>query len=837
MAKVFLDIVSDLGPVNDLDSGIKKVAVTAKKSGEDQKKAFQEAGKAAKGYNDVVNDPKPEQNLKKQKSAVQQLKDEIKKYESEAIKAGEGTKEFARNIALAGQKKADLKDLKEAITALDPDSVAKAFLGLGTSAAGAFALAQSGAALLGEKNEDLEKSLLKVQAAQGLLAGLQQLANTSDELAKVKIIGLQKIQLLSTNLQTAAESKNIVVRNAAIAAQAALNAVTSLGFGGVLLLVGGIATLVAGLSTLITTNETAAESQERLKKEIEQTREITDALIVTNDAYIALREEQGAKESELDKLRNASFQLRKKQINDEINANKQAREAFKKELNDQIEEQKDFDTKDLRLKIKSTQDKIKAIEDEGFLLALKLNENSIKFDTETARIENDRKKRVEDEKKKSQADAERAAQERLANLKKSYDKEVALNDITLKMQEALLKKSLSNNEITQEQYEAGLLLAKTNSLNKQLSTISQFSKKGLDLGNAAAEKEIEIINTTAQAKIDGDKKSLDFKEKVNDKIKELEKSRADFLVTLGADEFEVKKNKNEAERDLLLKNLEEEKALKIKQAEETGASIAEIEAKYAKDKEAINEEFNKRQFDLEKARKDFEKKTQEEKNQLLLSSTQSILNDLAVIFADSFEAQKAIAIAGTLISTYESAQKAFAALAGIPVVGPALGGIAAAAAIAAGIARVNKIQEQQPPKKFYAGGYTGDGGKYEAAGEVHKGEYVHTQEKTKKYRNLFEAIHTDDFSSLKLIDLAPLLQGTGVDIRPDVAENINNMHSQYSEQKSKREGVLESEIKAMKKDMNRFFKYYKGKPSESNLPDGTKIVKIGSTTRIIKKKK
>jgi hypothetical protein len=360
MAKVFLDIVSDLGPVNDLDSGIKKVAVTAKKSGEDQKKAFQEAGKAAKGYNDVVNDPKPEQNLKKQKSAVQQLKDEIKKYESEAIKAGEGTKEFARNIALAGQKKADLKDLKEAITALDPDSVAKAFLGLGTSAAGAFALAQSGAALLGEKNEDLEKSLLKVQAAQGLLAGLQQLANTSDELAKVKIIGLQKIQLLSTNLQTAAESKNIVVRNAAIAAQAALNAVTSLGFGGVLLLVGGIATLVAGLSTLITTNETAAESQERLKKEIEQTREITDALIVTNDAYIALREEQGAKESELDKLRNASFQLRKKQINDEINANKQAREAFKKELNDQIEEQKDFDTKDLRLKIKSTQDKIKA---------------------------------------------------------------------------------------------------------------------------------------------------------------------------------------------------------------------------------------------------------------------------------------------------------------------------------------------------------------------------------------------------------------------------------------------------------------------------------------------
>ena len=59
-----------------------------------------------------------------------------------------------------------------------------------------------------------------------------------------------------------------------------------------------------------------------------------------------------------------------------------------------------------------------------------------------------------------------------------------------------------------------------------------------------------------------------------------------------------------------------------------------------------------------------------------------------------FEIGKAAAIAQTVISTYESAQKAFTSLAGIPIVGPVLGAAAAAAAIAGGVARVNSIRSQ-----------------------------------------------------------------------------------------------------------------------------------------------
>ena len=53
---------------------------------------------------------------------------------------------------------------------------------------------------------------------------------------------------------------------------------------------------------------------------------------------------------------------------------------------------------------------------------------------------------------------------------------------------------------------------------------------------------------------------------------------------------------------------------------------------------------------------------------------------------------KAAAIALATIDTYKAATGAFAALAGIPIVGPALGAAAAAAAITAGLANVAKIQ-------------------------------------------------------------------------------------------------------------------------------------------------
>ena len=61
-------------------------------------------------------------------------------------------------------------------------------------------------------------------------------------------------------------------------------------------------------------------------------------------------------------------------------------------------------------------------------------------------------------------------------------------------------------------------------------------------------------------------------------------------------------------------------------------------------------------------------------------------------------------------------------------------------ALAAGLVAA-KAQAQAAAGSFAEGGFTGEGGKYQPAGIVHKGEFVFTKEKTRKYRPLFEAIH------------------------------------------------------------------------------------------------
>jgi hypothetical protein len=73
------------------------------------------------------------------------------------------------------------------------------------------------------------------------------------------------------------------------------------------------------------------------------------------------------------------------------------------------------------------------------------------------------------------------------------------------------------------------------------------------------------------------------------------------------------------------------------------------------------------------------------------------LGQLSNIVGQDTVAGKAFAIAKATIDTYQSAVAAYKSLAGIPVIGPALGAIAAAAAVASGIATVKKIVAVQVP--------------------------------------------------------------------------------------------------------------------------------------------
>ncbi|MBQ5630813.1 MAG: hypothetical protein IIV15_05825 [Ruminococcus sp.] len=73
-----------------------------------------------------------------------------------------------------------------------------------------------------------------------------------------------------------------------------------------------------------------------------------------------------------------------------------------------------------------------------------------------------------------------------------------------------------------------------------------------------------------------------------------------------------------------------------------------------------------------------------------------VLQEYADESEGAFEAMKAINIAAALIDTYKAANDAYAAMASIPYVGPALGAAAAAAAVVAGMAQVNAIRNTKP---------------------------------------------------------------------------------------------------------------------------------------------
>ena len=85
---------------------------------------------------------------------------------------------------------------------------------------------------------------------------------------------------------------------------------------------------------------------------------------------------------------------------------------------------------------------------------------------------------------------------------------------------------------------------------------------------------------------------------------------------------------------------------------------------------------------------------QEKKNSALqnsLSVASEVFGAMATIAGEETEAGKAFAVTRAVIDTYASANAAYASMAGIPYVGPALGIAAAAAAVASGIANVKTI--------------------------------------------------------------------------------------------------------------------------------------------------
>jgi hypothetical protein len=141
-------------------------------------------------------------------------------------------------------------------------------------------------------------------------------------------------------------------------------------------------------------------------------------------------------------------------------------------------------------------------------------------------------------------------------------------------------------------------------------------------------------------------------------------------------------------------------------------------------------------IDQQQKRVDAARDIAENGNAELLELEQKRLDDLTRQRQKYVEAQQALTLIEIAANSALAIAKAAAAGNGVAT---ALTVAAAVVALAAGFAQARA--QAQAAASFAVGGYTGDGGKYQTAGIVHKGEFVITKEKTQKYRPILEAIH------------------------------------------------------------------------------------------------
>jgi hypothetical protein len=293
---------------------------------------------------------------------------------------------------------------------------------------------------------------------------------------------------------------------------------------------------------------------------------------------------------------------------------------------------------------------------------------------------------------------------------KAADKEnVSIEDRIAALKEA----GRIEDEITKKEIEAAEIRFKTKQLENSLS---DSTKEDLDEEAALQAKLIELEAsrlkkqktltaeiTTNLREAESERKRIAAEKAAEEKAAdaEAEKARKEKEAKELADAkalSDLKNNIRDAEavtedqrRELEITKTTEHYQNLIDLAKQNGLDTANLEAALAN---KLKEIRSKGAEETAKNEIFWNDLTQREKSKIAADG----LNNLATVLGTETAAGKAAAIAAATISTFQSAQDSYKSLAGIPIVGPALGIAAAGAAIVSGIQTVKKITATPVPK-------------------------------------------------------------------------------------------------------------------------------------------
>ena len=257
---------------------------------------------------------------------------------------------------------------------------------------------------------------------------------------------------------------------------------------------------------------------------------------------------------------------------------------------------------------------------------------------------------------------------------------------------ALLEEEITNKEIESAKLRFDAKVAENalaNSTKEDLEEEANLKAQLINLETAKLRKAKAVSAQIVGAKREeeAELKAIDDKRIADEKAADAaELKAANDLVKLKGEIAAAEAITEEEKRALEIQKVTAHYDKLIELAKAQGLATEQLEKSKAAALDNINEDNSKNEINWEEL-------TQDQKVKIVSDG----FNNLATILGEETVAGKAAAIAAATIDTFQSASASYKSLAGIPIVGPALGAAAAGAAIASGFKQVKAIRATKIP--------------------------------------------------------------------------------------------------------------------------------------------
>lgn len=540
--------------------------------------------------------------------------------------------------------------------------------------ASAYAAVQGATALLGVESETLEKTFVKLQAAMALAQGIGGLKDLVEGVSQAKVAFGGAFTACKTFITGLHGIKAAIV---------------STGIGALVVAIG---LLVANWDKLSSKAHSSEEIINKLSKNnanaIKQIEQANSAM----EREIRIAEANGASSEEIINKRIEQNIKNIDKLNERLNKTKEQLGVFEAVNEGVLNREKE---------IEQTKEEIKLLEEE--IDKYKAIQESLNVD-----------KQVDDIKKQNEAleeqrniyeniqNAKKAELDRVAEIENGLKDERLLRTETYLEEKALLEKYGRDTTALTQKYWDDLHTMDKAEMDEEYQDWENHYNKLI----SQKDKELNKLQKSNINSISNyDESNEGVKNVDNNADGWIEENELDSYQAYLDGRLDLLQANTEAENELIQSKidlLKEQLAVQELLGQDTSNTTAQIES--------LNEQILDNNDKLAEATEDNNKKKEKSDEQYAqskkkrdklvadfsLNTASSTLKSLSSIAGEESKAGKAMAIASATIDTYQAANAAYKAMAGIPVVGPALGAAAAAAAVIAGIANVKQILKTDP---------------------------------------------------------------------------------------------------------------------------------------------